>query len=124
MHPRGIGMCRWRLHCRVPLRFRNERRSLVDLGREVPVVRGVICGDLSQEGNGGETGSGAHAFASALWPALATEMEITVQLPSGEQVDVSRLVDLLTHKVVDDRGAAAADFRFESTDTGYLVQWI
>jgi trypsin-like peptidase len=99
---------------------------IVDFTRDVPIVRGLISGDLSETQGDEASGSGGHAYGSALWPVLALPMNLSVQLQSkgGETARIARMIDLISHGVLNDRGGAIAHFRCTDGAIGQTVAWV
>jgi trypsin-like peptidase len=98
---------------------------VIDLSGDVPLVRGIVGGDLSETVGDATRGSGAQAFVSMLWPAMITKMrqtEITVVRPNQASLVLTdaSLLEIVRAGIVDDRGRAHEHARFEELPEGGL----
>lgn len=91
---------------------------VIDLSGDVPLVRGIVGGDLGETMGDATRGSGAQAFVSLLWPAMITKMretDLTFVRPGQAPLVLTdaSLLDLVRAGIVDDRGRAHEHARFE-----------
>lgn len=123
--PHGIGIHRWPGFL-VNAAFDSGMSGgpIVDFSRDVPVVRGIVGGDLSDNESDGSLGSGVQAFGSTLWPFLDAELDFAVRLEGvGDAVPVERVIDLVRLNALDDRGDPLQHFRARNTDAGRFLSW-
>jgi len=119
----GIGIHKWPgFIVDFPLDSGMSGGPILDTTGEFTVVRGVIGGDVS-EGDNAEKGSGAQAFASMLWPALATAVEIRIQ-DESKTVLADTIIDLVRHDLIQDRGSSLKCFSRKKVDSGELIGWV
>jgi hypothetical protein len=96
---------------------------LIELRDSLPVVRGLVGGDLSA-GEDHAIGSGLRAFASILWPALATPIGVNVCFDTDPTLKVvGNLLDMVRFGLIDDRGNALAHLRLLDAAPQIIARW-
>ena len=98
------------------LQFRNE----------LVFVRGVIGSDVTEDPQAPNRGSGAQAFASILWPSLATKLSgVNVQLEDGTTLGPEiRVIDLIRGNAIVDAGDAVNCFKITNKGDQETLHWI
>jgi hypothetical protein len=89
------------------------------VGNEVR-VRGVVCGDVSENAENGAAGSGRRAFASALWPLMGVRTNIELLNADGSP-RIARNAPLLEwarQGRFDDSGAIHEHLRLLAREDG------
>jgi hypothetical protein len=81
---------------------------VIDLSANTPLVRGIVCGDMSENSYDQKRGSGLRAFVSTLWPAMLIDTHIPLRKRDGTNAPVNdtRLVDFIKHGLITDIGQA------------------
>ena len=118
VHPNGTGMYKWPgFLVGAALDSGMSGGPVLDLSS---AVRGVVCGDMSEDAEAGAAGSGARAFASALWPSMAIRPSIAVSSPEGSpEIDGNApFFEWARHGLVEDRGASHEHVKIVTTPDG------
>jgi hypothetical protein len=87
-------------------------------GRPI-TVRGIIGADMTEAPDTPNRGSGQRAFASMLWPALATKTRVGIEGLEG----LVTVLDLVRHGVIDERGGALERLQVVEQDGLFHVRW-
>ena len=99
---------------------------VIDLSGAVPLVRGIVCFDMSEELEDGTKVAGTQGFASMLWLAMTIETQLTLVGEDGSLLvsENSRLLDIVRHGGVDDHGRAHEHVRVQQTASGLTCSWV
>jgi len=126
IHPQGFGICRWP-GFRVDASFDSGMSGgpVIDLSGPVPLVRGIVCADMSGQFEDGTRIEGRQGFASMLWPAMTINPQITLLGEDGGLLvsEDSRLLDFVRCGVVDDHGQAHDHVCIHQTTSGLAYHY-
>lgn len=84
---------------------------ILELRGSEPVIRGVICSDMSI-GEDLATGGGGEAWASEIWPILMMPYRFGLEFyeEGDEQIKIETILDLLREGLIIDRGDTTNNF--------------
>jgi hypothetical protein len=126
IHPQGFGICRWP-GFRVDTSFDSGMSGgpVIDLSGAIPLVRGIVCADMSGQFEDGTRIEGHQGFASMLWPAMTINPQITLLGEDGNLLvsEDSRLLDFVRCGVVDDHGQAHEHVCIHQTTSGLAYHY-
>jgi hypothetical protein len=125
----GAGMYRWPgFLVDAPLDSGMSGGPVVSIVDNVLRVRGIVCGDVSENADNGAAGSGRRAFASALWPLMGLRTNVQL-LGLDDSVQVpphAPLLEWARQGTLDDRGAIHEHLRIVSKGDGtddFTYEW-
>lgn len=99
---------------------------VIDLSAQTPLVRGIVCGDMSEDSYDPKRGSGLRAFASTLWPAMLIETHMLLKKRDGTNTPTNetRLMDFIKHGLIKDVGQAHLHIRQIEPSPGAESSWV
>ncbi len=97
---------------------------IVELRENEPVVRGVICSDITTRGDL-RAGGGGEAMASELWPILMMpfRFNLTFSGEDGTDLEIRTMLDLLRERFIVDRGNTVRDFIWVPDGETVVASW-
>ena len=126
LHPQGVGICRWPgFRVNSPFDSGMSGGPVIDLSEAVPLVRGIVCADMSGPFDDGTTVEGRQGFSTMLWLAMTIETQITLFSEDGRLLipKGSLLLDFVRHGVVNDHGQAYEHIRVNQTANGMTCSY-
>ena len=124
--PQGAGIHRWPgFLVSFALDSGMSGGPVIDLSNEIPLVRGLIGGDVGEDAEDGTRGSGIRPFVGMLWPSMIIKTHINLAQEGAASATATdaTLLDLVRYGVVNDRGRAHEHVQIIQQGPKALLRW-